>query len=311
MPRNPANPPDPSVTRGLDNPVDAGIAVVILAIDADSRALAAVSSVIDQDVSAEIVLVNTGVGSLASVLADQFRSRITLVESARRRFPGGARNLGIAHSSAPIIAFLAADCTVPPGWLRARMVAHGRGHDLVGSALLPKADSRGHVSSASWASYLLTHLHRTPVTEQASDPVLFGVSYRRTIFEQYGQFNEAARVSEDLQFNRVLRDSGYPALWDPAIVTLHAYSAGFTGALVDQWGRGRRSALYAHQRGVSLLGHLRSCGRRYAASLAAARFSRDDLKFEHPRQVRWMTRFLCCGHALGVLSAAVSRRRSS
>ena len=41
----------------------------------------------------------------------------TLVRHARNRGPAAARNTGLRAVSAPIVAFVDADCTVTPGWL--------------------------------------------------------------------------------------------------------------------------------------------------------------------------------------------------
>jgi GT2 family glycosyltransferase len=297
------------VTRGSENPADAAIAVIVMAVDADRRALAAVHSIIDQSVSAEIVLVNTGAASLASWLPAEVMRRITLVESGERRYPGGTRNLGIAHSRAPIVAFLAADCVAQPGWLHARMLAHESGYDLVASSVRPKVDHRGAISTASWASYVLIHFHRAPRTTRKPNSVLFGLSYRREVLERHGPFDETVRVSEDLQLNRMLRDKGYRAQWDRAIVTLHGYEPGLVKAVLDQFGRGRRSAQYARYTAhTGLLAHFRMSWCRNRMRIAAARVSRDDFNFGKPHAVLWTMRLLCWAQALGVLSSIVGRR---
>ena len=90
-----------------------------MAVDTDRRAVAAVRSIIDQSVPAEVVLVNTGAGSFSGSLPAELLLRITLVESARRSLPGATRNLGIVYSRAPNVAFLAADSLHSRvGWTR-------------------------------------------------------------------------------------------------------------------------------------------------------------------------------------------------
>lgn len=299
-----------TVTAGSENQPDADIAVIVMAINGDRRALEAVTSVMGQGIRVEIVLVNTGAPSLGPVLPMNLARRITFVETRIRRFPGGARNLGIAHSSAPIVAFLAADCIATPAWLSRRLRAHDIGYDLVASALRPKVGPRGRIPSASWACYVLTHLHRAPCTEHAAGSVLFGLSYRRSIFDRYGLFNETVRVSEDMEFNRLLLDSGQRALWNPEILAWHAYPDGLFAAVIDQFGRGRRSALHAADHAcVGPLGHFRACWRRNRTRAAIARASRSDLDFDHRRVVNSMLLLLRGAHALGVLSAAPTYRR--
>jgi glycosyltransferase involved in cell wall biosynthesis len=296
------------VTRGSENPTNAEICVIVMAIDADPDAPAAIRSVINQPIAAEIVLVNTGSGSFASSLPEQLMRRITLVESPNRRFAGGTRNLGIAHSRAPIVAFLAADCLAHPCWLQARMAAHQSGHDLVSSSIKPNADQSGSISSASWASYVLIHSHRAPRATFGTKSLFFGLSYRREVLEQEGPFDETVRVSEDLQLNRKLRDKGFHPLWDPAVVTLHRYPTTLGAAMVDQFKRGRRSAQYARKKPKGdVLRHSLGIWRRNRARVAAARVPRDDFNFGNRRAVMLMLRVLWMANSLGVLSSVVGR----
>jgi hypothetical protein len=292
------------VSRGPDNPKGAEIAVIVMAVDTDPCALSAVRSIVNQSVSAELVLVNTGAGTFAFSLPTEILNRITLVESSNRRFPGGTRNLGIGHSTAPIIAFLAADCVAQAGWLQARMATHERGFDLVGSTVRPIADEHGVISSASWASYVLIHLHRAPRTTPGPNDLPFGLSYRREVLEQQGPFDEAVRVSEDRQYNRTLRHRGHVALWDREIVTLHRYPSGALEAMRDQFWRGRISAQYARSSAqIGLLACLRRSWLRHRKRMAAARIPRDDLSFSNPTEVLLMLWVLRWSHAVGVVSS--------
>ena len=199
-PANEVDRTDVVVTRGSENPIDAEVCVIVMAVDADPNAPAAVRSVINQPIAAEIVLVNTGTGSFASLLPPQMMRRITLVESAGRRFAGGTRNLGIENSKAPIVAFLAADCLAQPDWLQARMDAHKSGHDLVSSSIKPSADQSGSISSASWASYVLIHSHRAPRATFGPKSLFFGLSYIRETARTGGWIR---RVASRLRGSRV------------------------------------------------------------------------------------------------------------
>lgn len=299
---------DLNVVRGPHNPSDAEIVVIVMAVDTDRRAVAAVRSIIDQSVTAEIVLVNSGEGSFSGSLQPELLLRITLVESSHRSLPGATRNLGIVHSKAPIVAFLAADCIAQAGWLDGRLKAHREGHDLVASTVRPNADVRGIISSASWASYALIHLHRAPRTILPPKALSFGLSYRREVFQRHGMFDETVRVSEDLRLNRMLRDKGYRALWDRRIVTLHDYPSHLGAAVHDQFWRGRRSGQYARQGGdVGLKAQFRVSWGRHRNRTAAARVPRDDLPFDRPRTVMLIMQLLRGAFAVGVLSALVGR----
>src|SRR5688572_16210602 len=107
---------DVSVARGAMVPADAPICVVVMSVNSEPTTGEAVHSILDQGVGAEVVVVNTGRGTVRDLISP-YAERVTLVETPTKQYAGGARNLGIRHSSAPIVAFLAADCLATEGWL--------------------------------------------------------------------------------------------------------------------------------------------------------------------------------------------------
>jgi glycosyltransferase involved in cell wall biosynthesis len=296
------------VQAGAQVPGDAPIGVVVLSLHSDPRTREAVLSLLAQDVRAEIVVVNTGTGTLRDRLADALE-RIVLVECAERHFAGGARNLGIRHSSAPVIAFLASDCLATPGWLRARLAAHRAGEQAVSSALAPVPAPDGRIGQVGWAAYAMTHIGRTPQTG-ADLASRYGLSYARELFARHGLFDERLRVGEDTAFNSRIAAEGAIG-WHPEVVTLHRYPSTVAEALSDQFARGRRAAAYHRERdGRTPLRHLPHVllhgllvNRRIAAGLS-------------PRQtrslsVRLFVAVLTAANALGALSLYLKGRSSA
>ncbi len=257
-------PPDAelSVTRGALVLADAEVAVVVMAINSDPRVPEAVASLRAQDARMEIVVVNTGGGSLASALATELAS-VVLVEGPALSLPGRTRNLGIANSTAPVVAFLAADCLATPGWIANRLAHHGRS-TAVASALRPAPDASGHVRLSVWASYALLHSRRAP--EYPADGVArYGASYARELFDRFGLFREDLRIAEDSEFNARLDGVG----WAPDVITLHRYPETLSLAVRDAFVRGwalqnfhrgrRRFPLYASLRRT--VGHVQMAWR--------------------------------------------------
>lgn len=210
-----------------------------MATDAPPMVRDAVRSLLAQDVAVEIVVVNTGDGSARSHLVAE-EDFVISVETAQRQYAGGTRNLGIQYCSAPIIAFLAADCLAADGWARRRLELHRDGNKTVASALLPAPEESNDVSMFAWASYATLHSQRMPEVPEAKAK-RYGLSYHRDLFEEFGLFRDDLRIGEDTEFNSRLR-RGRPAVWDPAIVTLHRYPSTLRAALSDQFRRGRRAA---------------------------------------------------------------------
>lgn len=240
--------PEVSIQRGADVPRTPTISVIVLSVDSDTRASDAIESLLSQDdETLEVVAVNTGVGSLKSALTEVLPC-VVLVESATKRFAGGARNLGVANATAPIIAFLAADCVAGPGWIRARISAH-REHEAIANSLRPTPVTNSVARCIAWAAYLSTHFSRMPevLPEFAG---YFGVSYSRRLLDTVGAFNESLRIGEDSEFNVRVRSIASIA-WRPDIITYHRYPTRLFDAIKDQLERGALQAAYHKKRGIS------------------------------------------------------------
>ncbi len=205
-----------------------------MAIHADAGAAEAVASLADSTLSIEVIVVNTGLGSLRASLAEAL-DRVVLIESPRLRMPGGTRNLGLAEARGPIVAFLAADCLATPGWAARRIAAHADS-DAVASAILPAPAPNGRVALASLAVHMLMYCRRDP-DAPVDRTVRYGVSCRRDVFTRHGTFLEDRVVGEDTEFNIRLP---VPPTWEPGIVTLHRNPTSFAAALPDSWQRGAR-----------------------------------------------------------------------
>ena len=233
---------DLRVVRGSRAPAGAAISVVVMATDAPPTVRAAVQSLLAQGGAVEIIVVNTGDGSVRDLLAAE-EDLITWVETKERQYPGGTRNLGIKYSSGPIVAFLAADCLATPGWVRKRLAVHGAGSKAVASAMLPAPeDGKNTATIVAWASYTAMHWRRMP-DMPAERTTRYGASYHRELFEEFGLFREDLRVSEDTEFNSRIGGAHKP-VWDPEIVTLHRYPSTLVAALKYQFMRGRRAAAW-------------------------------------------------------------------
>lgn len=228
------------MTRGASLPAEPSISVVVMSTNSDPLTHSAVESLFNSTIFPEIIVVNTGQGTLAPVL-QCFQDRIILAETSTRKNPGGTRNIGIAYASAPTIAFLAADCTVPSDWIALRLHAH-KNFRAVSSCLRPSPGKNGTITRASWASYIAIHHHRIPeVSPDKARP--FGVSYSREALFQVGLFDESVRIGEDSLLNEKLRKiTAFQT--NREIITFHKYPDNFIDALRDQFKRGRHYAVY-------------------------------------------------------------------
>lgn len=211
------------------------LACVVLSFRDEFGLVDAVRSVLDQSKPVEVVVVNSGGGDpeprLRAVKID-----VPVINLHRPLYPGAVRNLGIDHTTAPFIAFLAADCLAEPGWAAGRLREHRRGAVAVSGT----PTNAYPLSRASWASYLL--LHNRLVAADASIPsALYGLSYDRTLFDRYGRFAEDLRAGEDTEFNARF-SATHPIVKPPDVRTAHRYPTSVGGVLRDAFRRGRLQA---------------------------------------------------------------------
>jgi len=86
----------------------------------------AIASVVDQHEAEQVIVVIDHAPALFGVLAGDptLGGNVTVVENAYEQGLSGARNTGVDHATAPVVAFLDDDACADPGWLRAIRRAH-------------------------------------------------------------------------------------------------------------------------------------------------------------------------------------------
>ena len=172
------------------------LAVVVLALGAPAEAVDAVRSLLEQEPQVELVVVNSGGGGMAQLLA-RHGIDVPVIEREERLYAGAARNIGIGATRAPHVAFLASDCMATTGWARARIAAHSAGAAAVGSAVLNGSPR----NPFAWAGHLSLWSRRMP---GAPKGLAYGASYDRRLFETHGFFREDLRAGEDTEFKQRL-----------------------------------------------------------------------------------------------------------
>ncbi|HEY8770626.1 MAG TPA: glycosyltransferase family A protein, partial [Thermoleophilaceae bacterium] len=194
--------------------------------------VSAVRSLLGQDEPVEVVLVNTGGGDASGTLRAAGLD-VPLVHREQRHYPGGARNLGLEATSAPLVSFLAADCVAMPGWAAGRLRRHLAGAAAVSSAMV----SAYPLSAAAQTAHMLMFHTRMP-TAPAEGRKLYSVSYARELFERHGRFREDLRTGEDTDFNGRL---DVPIEWAPEVQTAHRHPTRATALFAEHFARGRRT----------------------------------------------------------------------
>lgn len=218
------------------------LAVVVLAVGAPDEVADALASLDQQTVPLEIVLVNSGGGDLKSI-ANPVGPKLRVVSKPEILWPGAARNLGIENSKARWVAFLASDHIARNDWAERRLEMHRAGHRSVASAVI-NSNPR---SLVAWAHHLAILVRRLPGVPP-EEAHLYGVSYDRQLFDQFGVFRPDLRIGEDTEFNQRLGPDDQP-VWAPSVQVSHRNATRISTLLQDQFRRGRRYGFHWRTKG--------------------------------------------------------------
>ncbi|CAM5495733.1 glycosyltransferase [Sphingobium scionense] len=219
------------VRKGALVPSDAAMTVVVMGFRAQPDLAEAVASIVEQAPLTEIIVVNSGGGEVAPMLAP-WLDQLHLIELEEPHYVGAARNIGIDASRAPIVAFLAGDCLAAPGWVVERLKAHDGGALAVPSAIVP-----AYVDNlVSWVSSAALRSTRWPGDAPMQAPG-YGMSYARSLFDQLGYFPVGVGGGEDSYLNRAIGDRIGVDL-STRVVTAHRDPVTPLQMARDAWKRG-------------------------------------------------------------------------
>lgn len=172
----------------------------------------------------EIIVIDDGSESDVAAMAES--RDVNVIRREESRGPAACRNTGVAESHGNILAFIDADCTATPGWLR-ELVPFFRAH-AVGAV-------GGYVDGYYRESYLdryeavssSLNMGKRLLMEGDSDTTFYvptaNMLVTREAFEKNGGFNESLQVGEDVDFCWRLRKTGYNLLYVPHGTIAHKH----------------------------------------------------------------------------------------
>lgn len=179
------------------------VSVVIPALNAEAtigRTLAGLAAQ-DLDGEFEAIVVDDGSTDATARIVAEVEGRVRIV-AQQHLGPGPARNRGAAEARAPVLAFLDADCTPRPDWLRAGVRAIETADLVQGRVEADPDDLPGPFDHMVWV------LEASALFESAN---LF---VRRDMFERLGGFEDWLRarigkpLGEDVWFGWRARRAG-------------------------------------------------------------------------------------------------------
>ena len=165
---------------------------------------------------------------------------VRVVENSARTIPSGL-NQAIRESRGEIIVRLDAHSMPIPEYVERCVAAHEAGMgDNVGGVWEIRSGAPTWVANA--ISFAAAHplgvgdaMYRLNAKAGAVDTVPFG-SFRRSLIEKIGAFDETLLANEDYEFNTRVRESGGTVWLDPSIRSVY-FSRSTLGKLASQYWR--------------------------------------------------------------------------
>jgi len=236
---------------------------VILTVKNEERTIKrAIESVLRIDyLDYEVIVVDGGSEDQTVGVAKNHRVRVIQTKDST---PAQGRNVGIANSSYPIIAFVDGDCYVErKDWLR-NGVDLLRQEDIggVGGPIIPFSEapymSRAlmDVLSTFFTNAGSAQFARYEKQREVESISSCNAVYRREVIERAGLFAEDLRFCEDADLNYKIRKLGYRLVYSPKVIVEHdwkVYSFSSLFRYMFRYGAGRAVAVKKHPYLFSLL----------------------------------------------------------
>lgn len=190
------------------------------------------------DKAFEVIVIDSSSDGTAEMVADRF-PEVRLLRFQQRKFPGDARNAGIASAEAEIVACIDADCQAREDWVENVLAAHQNPSLAIGGAI----GNANPASDVALAAYLCEFSQWMPGGPRRwlTDMATANLSYKKAAFQRYGRFIEGTYGS-DTDFNWRLGRHGHRILWEPSIVVQHRSIEGFRRFLGHEFHHGRDCA---------------------------------------------------------------------
>jgi glycosyltransferase involved in cell wall biosynthesis len=219
------------------------ISVVIIAKDAQESIRYTLDSLRGQSRKPdEILVVVASMDDKTVLTANEYGVSIELDPNDTR---GSARAVGVRKTTGDIVAFIDAECIAHPEWLK-----------VLETVYLDKKE----VLVQGGPIHRTLNLKNAPMTKSLPPcyPLIYvnfvptaNLSFRRSVVDIAGNFNERLHEGEDLEFCIRVSEHKIPIVLNPAAIVLHLDKT--TGSLVKRYanyGRSRAKVFFIHKRSV-------------------------------------------------------------
>jgi cellulose synthase/poly-beta-1,6-N-acetylglucosamine synthase-like glycosyltransferase len=204
------------------------IAIVVAARNESKTLKACVDSLlVAAKGEAEIIIVDDGSVDISREILSAYGNSIKVILETGKG-PGHARNVAVAQSNRPYIAFMDGDAKVAPDWLE--MLAEGlngkeRRFSSIGGVQIAFSDA-GPVEKRigdffNSVGFVSDYIHGEDEISTVVHNPTCNVLYLKAAIEKAGGFDESLWPCEDLDLDLTLKKLGYRALYTPKAAVEH------------------------------------------------------------------------------------------
>lgn len=181
----------------------------------------------------EIFVVDNGSIEMPQMICDAFHGVILLREETPG--PGPARNLGVAHASGDVLAFIDADCVADPEWLAAacREMADGHAEILGGDVRIAYVDPNHLTTLEAYESIYAYRMDRYIAREGFTGTG--NLIVRRSVMNKVGSF-AGLSVAEDRDWGQRATSAGHTIRYVADMKVYHPARTAFC-ELKRKWDR--------------------------------------------------------------------------
>lgn len=195
------------------------VTVVIVARNAVATVVDCLDSLRRQQTTRtyEVFMIDSSTDGTAELVERDF-PEVRLLHFAERKYCGDGRNIGVAQTKSPLVAFLDADCTAAADWIERISEAHEQPCAAVGGSIA----NREPRSLTSWASYFCEFSRWIPGTppQWMDDMAGANLSYKTEVLRAFVPFIEGTYCS-DTELHWRLVAAGYGIRFEPSVKVYH------------------------------------------------------------------------------------------
>jgi glucosyl-dolichyl phosphate glucuronosyltransferase len=216
------------------------LSIVICTYNRHELLRTALNSLLQQDpagLSCEVIVIDNNSTPETRAVVDEFAQRDGRLRYIKETRQGNAyaRNTGVEHSRAPIIAFLDDDVTVRDNWLAViKRTFEETKAEFIGGKVLPRweAPPPSWLSVTNWAPIAAVDYGDASFLLTSDNPLCLltaNIAFRKEVFERFGGFSANVQRAgdsigslEDHEFLTRLFRAGVVGLYVPEM-TVDAY----------------------------------------------------------------------------------------